>query len=181
MKDAKEFYRTYRADNSVSELSRSLAGLILAEHPTHVFEFGCGTGKNLALLKRKQISWARADLVTVGMDVSLTNVLCAHLMNEEPCVILGDENYLRHLANFDVVFTCSVIDHIERPEAVVEELKRIANRCVFLAEAEYHNPEQYYWRHDYVAMGFQQAEYAAYIGEDGHIYNIWKWTKPINP
>lgn len=161
---SKAYYRNYLADNNISELSIFISELIELENPQSVFEFGCGTGKNLKLLD---------PIVTCGLDISPQNITVAHYKNERNFVIIGDESHLGHLDGFDVAFTCSVLDHIEYITEIIKELKRIG-KTVFLAEADRHDPDTYYWSHDYESFGFEKLDYG-WVGEDGATYNIWKW------
>lgn len=161
----KAFYRNYLADDTVSELNTKLSDLIKNEKPNSVFEFGCGSGKNISL----------QNCVTCGLDVSPQNIIKAHYKNYCDFLILGDEYHLGHLANFDIVFTCSVLDHIEYITEIISELKRIG-KTVFLAEADWHAPDKFYWAHDYKSFGFEKLDYT-WIGEDGATYYIWKWVK----
>lgn len=161
----KQFYRNYLADNELQELNDKLISLIKEENPAHVFEFGCGTGKNLRPL----------EVAVCGLDVSFLNIIHAVTVNKIPFLIIGDEYHLGHLTNFDVVFTCSVLDHIENVDRVVFELKRIANKCLFIAETN-DTPYRYYYPHDYEALGFKKLNFS-WVGADGATYYIWKWTK----
>src|SRR5690348_14283251 len=130
---AKAFYQTYLADDGLSELNQKLAHEVLKEAPNHVFEFGLGSGKNLKLIQKLSMQYARVVAVS-GLDVSLLNVLHATVKNGLPHVSLGDEQYLRHYCNYDCVITISVLDHIEDVDGIIHELQRIANKCVILAE-----------------------------------------------
>lgn len=165
----KEFYKTYQADDNMSELSHEVCKAIRREEPIHALEFGMGSGKHLRYLK----TW---KIATVGIDISILN--CIRAQSElGGGIMLGDENYLRHLVNFDVVFTVSVLDHIENVAGIVGEFKRIANKSVFLAET---NDElgEFYFPHDYEAMGFKKLpfEWLSTDGDGGR-YHIWKFTK----
>lgn len=168
MSDSKEFYRNYLADNDTSELSIRLFDEINILNPNHILEFGCGTGKHSDL--------AYHDCNYCGLDLSLQNVIHAMVRNDCPMVIKGDETNLRHLCNFDVVFTCSVLDHIEEVEAIIGEFKRIANRAIFLAETN-DVPDRFYYPHDYESMGFQKLEFKWKSPSDGALYHIWKLEK----
>lgn len=167
MSQAKEFYRSYTADDNLGDLNIKLSELILDMAPAHALEFGCGSGKNLKLLK---------GIATAGIDVSFVNVIRAASKNELPFVMLGDETNLRHLCNFDVVFTVSVLDHIEHIGPIVDEFKRIANRAVFLAETN-DQPGLHYFPHSYEKMGFTKLDYCWKSDGDGGKYYIWKWLK----
>ncbi len=162
----KAFYQNYRADDSMSELNYKLIDLISKESPQSIFEFGCGSGKNLQWFPK---------VVTCGLDVSPQNIIVSHYRNKLPFVILGDESNLGHLSNFDVAFTCSVLDHIEYITPIISELKRMA-RIIFVAEADWHAPDRYYWSHDYGSFGFEKLDFS-WIGEDGATYFIWKYAR----
>lgn len=168
----KEFYRTYLADNTTGPLNDHLATLILSEDPNHVFEFGCGTGKNLRMVNAPRIGLS-------GMDVSLINITYATVYSPGIMFAIGDESYLRNLCNFDVVFTCSVLDHIERVDGIISEFKRICNKVVYLAETV-ESPGPHYFPHDYESFGFKKVGFT-WVSEkphgDGATYYIWQWRK----
>lgn len=161
----KEFYRTYLADDSLSIISKQVIGLIKEERPVHALEFGGGTGKNICAMDGVQ---------GMSLDISFLNLAKAHLHNNLNYQILGDESVLRHLCNFDVVFTVSVLDHIEEVKGIIGEFKRIANKSIFLAEAIVHEPEKYYYLHDYESFGFVRMPFT-WTGEDGYEYGIWRY------
>lgn len=166
----KEFYKTYLADDTLSELSKRLFVEIMSScKPQHILEFGCGTGKNLA-------AFHSAGINTIGLDISYINVSTAKLKHNIPCVICADETYLRNFANVDVVFTMSVLDHIEHVDDIISEFKRIANELVFLAETN-DIVSQFYYKHDYESMGFKKIPNFEYTGQDGAKYYIWYWDK----
>lgn len=163
----KQYYQNYLADDTIAPLNEELQKLISLEKPLHVFEFGCGTGKNLAGL----------GCVTCGLDVSFNNILHAHARNRIPFLIHGDEHHLGHLTGFDVVFTCSVLDHIELIGRIVAEFKRMG-KTVFLAETN-DVPGEFYYPHDYEALGFVRLDYFWSSPADKAIYYIWKWSRAI--
>lgn len=135
--------------------------------PIHALEFGCGSGKNLKLLE---------GVSTAGIDISFINIIKSVAKNDLTFAMFGDETHLRHLCNFDVVFTVSVLDHIENVEGIIGEFKRIANKAVFLAETN-NQPGPHYFPHDYENMGFEKIDYRWQSDGDGAIYYIWKWSK----
>lgn len=168
----KDYYRNYKADDGLMMLNHDLISHICNESPVHAFEFGCGSGKHLKVLESKGVS-------CFGIDISPVNVLTGIAKHELPFVSIGDESHLRHLCNFDVVFTCSVLDHVHEKDfkSIVNELKRIANRAVFVAETN-DVPGPYYYPHNYERYGFEKmlGEYPSQYG-DGAMYYIWKWIK----
>lgn len=178
MKSAKEYYRSYQAGDDLSELNKMLVDEILKEQPNHVFEFGCGVGKNLRLIRKMQGAYARSNVHVSGLDISLVNVIHSIVKNGTEHIALGDENYLRHYCNYDVVITCSVLDHIPEIDGIIQELKRIANKSVIIAECIDDDPTNYYYPHDYFSYGFELIKESKFYSEaDGHQYYIFKWTK----
>jgi len=177
MSEAKEFYKTYVADDNLSPLSEEVIFRIEELEPKSVLEFGCGTGKNLKLIND--------DIFKAGIDVSWPNMTIASQKGLSN-IILGDEEMLKHIQNFDIVFTVSVLDHIEDVAAIIEEFKRIANKAVFLAETTEVPSKFYYW-HDFESMGFKKEDdFMVNVpwrwkseGEtgDGCEYFIWSWYK----
>lgn len=173
MKPVKEYYRTYQADESMLPLNEFLCREIVAMKPAHVLEFGCGTGKNLLMIQSEA-----PEIDTFGIDISFLNCIKA-FGKDLNNITHGDEGMLGHLGNFDVVFTCSVLDHIEDIESIIEELKRIANKSIVIAETNTFDGN-YYWKHNYEAYGFELHKYVGGFPspDDGGMYFIWKWNKP---
>lgn len=169
----KEYYRNYLADDNVSMLNLKLIELVADCRPNHVLEFGCGTGKNLRLLSdfRPEI-----PIECTGMDISLMGLIHARARNDVPFILCGDETHLRHLCNFDVLFTCSVLDHIEDIDGIIQEFKRIANKNIIIAETN-DVPGPYYYPHNYESYGFVKLDYAFPSCGDGATYYIWMFNK----
>lgn len=165
----KEYYAAYIADRTISRLSSQLLIEIMEYNPSSAFEFGHGSGKHLSELHKM-------DVVTFGIDISRDNVCTSMFAYNLPFVGVGTEAHLRHLVNMDVVFTCSVLDHIESVSGIIGEFKRICNKAVVLAEPQHHEPELFYWSHDYELFGFKKTNFS-WIGEDGVTYFIWIWIK----
>jgi SAM-dependent methyltransferase len=165
----KKFYRDHLADDSISPLSEELLLLIKQQRPNSVLEFGCGTGKHLKALPNVNKKF--------GIDVSLMNIIHGNVKNGLDYLFLGDEDILPKLQDIDVVFTCSVLDHIENIDAIIVEMKRIAQRAIYLAET-LDTPTQFYYPHDYESYGFQKTGFK-WVSEhgDGAVYQIWKWIK----
>lgn len=168
----KNFYRGYLADDNIGDIGFRLIEEIIGLEPTTVFEFGCGTGKHLKHLRNLGIAGG-------GIDISMVNVGKAVFGHGLENVAYGDESYLRHQANYDCVFSVSVLDHIEDASGIIGELKRMANKAVLLAETN-DQPAPFYYPHDYSGYGFKKLNYE-YTGEDGAVYHIWRWDKAQFP
>ena len=178
MMHPKDFYRTYSADNNITSLNRILVDEIIKENPVHVLEFGCGSGKNLKLLFESS-----ETIVTIGVDISYINIMNAIYKNDQSMVMIADEGILRNLCNIDVVFCCSVLDHIQEIGEIIGEFKRICNKAVIIAETQIDSPNTFYYRHVYEDYGFVDLGYdfvTDTITGDGNIYRMWKYKSPKN-
>jgi len=165
MTDPKQFYANYQADTIIDAVDTELAKRVLSYLPKSVFEFGSGSGKNLQLIKHNA-----PDCETWGLDISIVNVFQTHC-NGADCTIRGDERHIpkRH---FDVVFTCSVLDHIEDIKNIVSHFKQIARKAIILAETNSFS-ENFYYQHDYESYGFEAIDFEHVSEGDGGVYKIW--------
>jgi len=124
--------------------------------PQSVVELGCGDGGNLARFGPKTFS--------VGIEPFKLNFDRAGKVVSSGRVIRGDHRSLVKFNSnqFDVGFTCSVLDHIENFEPALLQLLRIA-RNLFLLEPyipgvqrKSTKGETRYWKttwyHDYVRI-----------------------------
>lgn len=164
----KQFYSSYQADDNLSALSHKIKELMIPFNVNNIFEFGCGTGKNLKLFHDE-------GKVTCGLDISPINIIHASVKHGLQFTIIGNESNLGHLCEFDASFTISVLDHIELINRLITDLKRMTRKVIFLAETN-DQVNEYYFPHDYESLGFTKLDYA-WIGDDGATYNIWRWTK----
>jgi ubiquinone/menaquinone biosynthesis C-methylase UbiE len=184
--DAKTYFSHYLADDQIRQLNRDLVNEILKFEPKSCFEFGCGQGKNLALLKGLGLSKIN------GIDISSSAIESGRKrfalnLNANQRIYVGDENTLAEKIKhglFDVSFTCSVLDHIEHEitvDHIIADLKRISKKAVILYETQRHTPGSFYYRHNYEDYGFTKLDYE-YLskeqdGGDGSVYSMWLWER----
>jgi len=166
MMSPKEFYKNYQADNVLDDIDFKLIEVLLDFNPCSAFEFGCGSGKNLKLLKDK----SKIEVDTCGLDISVINVFQSHC-NGVDSVIRGDERHFP-LRKFDVTFTCSVLDHVEDITNIIGNLQEMTNKAIVVAETNSFN-ENFYYQHDYESFGFEKIDYEYISKDDKGIYNIW--------
>ena len=150
---AKEFYKRYVADEQMYELNHVLVKNILSYKPQSVLEFGCGPGKHLVELSSSGIAKLS------GIDISPKAVEVAKKKGLD--VSEGTENSLKSIESnsYDIVFTCSVLDHIENIEDLVSDLSRIAKTAVIVAETN-DVIGDYYYPHNYLSLGFTDSGYS---------------------
>lgn len=116
-----------------------LANYILDTYqPSNVFEFGCGAGRNLAVLNEVDGTGNLQLLGIDGNEISVERAQEVHADTKNLHVALGDEHTIDCMRDnaWDMVFTVSVLDHIPDPQwrAVYDNLKRIACKAVVLLE-----------------------------------------------
>lgn len=135
--NAKHYWRTHHfqsarlVDGQPHRLELSQHISSLAPHNGSVLEFGCSSGRNLATLRQ-----LRPDLALTGIDMNEVTVGVGRDANPDITFVLGDESVLDAQPTHDVVFTCSVLDHIPDPywRNVYDELVRVAKCAVVLLE-----------------------------------------------
>lgn len=164
----KNFYSTYQADPTISPLGMDMLNNIIKSEAKTALEFGCGEAKHLRHLRSN-------GLDTIGIDLSILNVIRAQSQMDN--IMLGNERVLPFFANVDVVFTVSVLDHIEQIDEIITQLKRIAKKGVYLMETN-DIPAPYYYPHNYESYGFNKILKPWLSSEgDGSTYHVWYWRK----
>lgn len=173
--DPKDYYKNYVADDVPTPLNVRLAEFIKSFKPNSVFEFGCGTGKNLVPLNE-----SIGDVSGIELSQKAVERCVAKGLN----VVQGDEQSLLTMnKTVDVAFTCSVLDHIENVGDIIAKLKSMARKAVVLCETT-DIVAKFYYAHDYEGYGLSIAcdGYAyhskAEQGGDGATYSIYAWTPP---
>ncbi len=136
-------------------------------HVNSIFEFGCNSGKNLNNLK---LELKRKGLVLEGIDINQKAINVAHDLFNLDGAKIGDEKTLEQLTSkYDLVFTISVLCHIENIELIINNLEQISNRYVMLIETK-NVVGDYYFKHNYEKYGYKKVFYF-YSNENSCIYD----------
>ena len=127
-----------------------------------IFEFGCGCGRTLNLLKQKYPGIDAFGIdsnegpINEGIHSFKLNLKCA------------DHTYLDEMrANtYDFVLTLSVLDHIppNKLKYIVNRLYSISKQ-IFLAVEIMESTNAYTWIHDYESLGFRRVRMALKKGK----------------
>ena len=97
-----------------------------------VLDIGSGTGRAVQYLKK-----LRPELRVVGIEPvrELREIGYSKGLSEED-LIDGDATNLQFISgDFDLVCEFGVLHHVKRPEQVVAEMLRVANKAVFISDA----------------------------------------------
>ncbi|MEO0640324.1 MAG: methyltransferase domain-containing protein [Bacteroidota bacterium] len=93
---------------------------------THVLEAGCGVGAQTQIIagQNPEVQFTSVDLSPSSLAQAEKNITEAGLTNV--CFAQADLHKLPYpTASFDHIFVCFVLEHIKRPENVLNELKRV--------------------------------------------------------
>src|SRR6476659_6708241 len=119
----------FRYENGPEPYALLVAETVVSFGPSSVLEFGCGSGRNLAVLR--DLTPARL----VGVDLNPTAVAwgCENFGLD---LRVGDEAWLpaQGADAFDIVYTVSVIDHIPQPQKAIGALVAAAAELVVICE-----------------------------------------------
>jgi ubiquinone/menaquinone biosynthesis C-methylase UbiE len=100
-----------------------IADRLAADGPRRVLDWGCGAGQMTSLLRLRGLDVTAYDH-RPGLEQPVVETLPhypdvhAHL-SSEPVALPFDERA------FDAVLSCGVLEHVQDPEASLEELKRV--------------------------------------------------------
>jgi len=166
LESIKKFYETYNNGHIIYQGNKEVIKIINREKPRNVFEFGCGTGKNLNIVEAEY---------RCGIDISIPAIQEGKKFYPGIHLILEDETFLPAIGDkfFDVSFTVSVLDHILSPvcENIVQQLKRIS-RKVYVVESN-DIWQSLCFPHSYESMGFEKLEYEWVSPNTKAVYNMY--------
>ena len=158
----KQYYSLHNIqDEVIRDVNKRVVKEIIKFEPKSVFEFGCNNGKNLTLLPK--------SVTHLGIDI---NKAVIHKYRKTGLNLLcGDESLLTNMGDnsYDVTFTCSVLNHIEKIDDIVKELKRIAKKGLVCVECN-HEKHWRWFRHNYEKLGFTDAGTEQSLNR---IYDVW--------
>ena len=131
----------YHPQRNLSEANVRLYNTILDLDVETIFEFGCGVGRHLEKLK----DWG---YTVTGMDISEQCVDEAKILGLN--VLHGDESMLHHIKPKDLVFTNTVLCHMNEKDALVAQklLRRIASKYLITCECV-SKTNNFWWVHEY--------------------------------
>jgi SAM-dependent methyltransferase len=119
----------FRYENGPEPYALLVAETVASFAPSSVLEFGCGSGRNLAVLR--DLTPARL----VGVDLNPTAIAWGG-ENFGLDLRVGDEAWLpaQGADAFDIAYTVSVIDHIPQPQNAIQALVAAAADLVVICE-----------------------------------------------
>jgi 2-polyprenyl-6-hydroxyphenyl methylase/3-demethylubiquinone-9 3-methyltransferase len=100
-----------------------IASRIAGDRPVRLLDWGCGAGQMTALLRGRGLDVTAYDYLP-GLEEPVVRALEhypeveAHLSSEPVALPFED-------GTFDAVLSCGVLEHVQDPDASLEELKRV--------------------------------------------------------
>lgn len=124
-----------------------------------ILEVGCGEGHMLRIMRQA------SDAQLFGLDVDIPVLKQAAVLCPDAGLAFVDGHHLSYPADAaDLVVACEVLEHVARPERVLEEIARVTSRWVILSV-----PREPIWR----VLNMARGRYLADLGNTpGHI-NHW--------
>lgn len=148
--NSKEFYENrYHPQKALSKANIRLYNEIINQIDSGtIFEFGCNIGRHLQRLSSMGYDCEGIELSKKTVENALKGFK----------ISVGDEAYLKGMEDDskDVVFTNSVLCHIERVDGIIEDLIRISSKAVYLCECVT-KQHDYWWIHKYEDYGFEEC------------------------
>lgn len=165
-----------------------IAEFIAEKNPSSILEFGCSSGRNLAILRTLLPSTP-----LFGFDINEMALQAGKNSHPSLNLMLGDETSLHDLPDnsIDLAFTVSVLDHIPHRAwtRVYDDLVRVAKRWVVMLEPCLHNNGEWL-EADFSdsSLGINAAPFSFahdYVGHDPNvemvrplpILNAGQWEK----
>src|ERR1019366_6758012 len=101
---------------------RAIARRIRADHPSRVLDWGCGYGQMTDLLSRAGLDVTafeyRPDTEDGVRPLERYPHLSAHFSSDPRSLPFAD-------CRFDAVLSCGVLEHVEDPDASLDEIRRV--------------------------------------------------------
>lgn len=122
-------YRKYNSKNPlmkmvISHFLNQTKFLIDSVNIDNILDIGCGEGFVINFLRNKNI---------IGLDISEDVLTIAKIQNPDNEFFIGNIYNLPFKKNgFDIVMAIEVLEHIDKPEKAIDEIKRVSKKyCIF--------------------------------------------------
>ncbi len=144
MNKAKEHYSDqYHPQIKMSPINKKTYEFIKSLDVKTAFEFGCNIGRHL-------LKFRKMGIKPFGIDINSTSIFYARFLHKLENVEVADELSLKDIPDnsFDLVFTNSVLCHIQDIDGILKDLIRISKKHLMMVEA-IKRQGVHWWRHDY--------------------------------
>lgn len=143
-----------RFENELVRLVRNKRGVV------EVIDVGCGEGFGLRNLRENKVGKQY-----MGIDASSKALKLAKKINPDFSYVKGDIYKLPVKQNSaDLVMCCEVLEHLEKPEEALRELKRVSEKYILLSV-----PYEPWFR----LMNFLRGKYVKTLGNHPEHINWW--------
>ena len=126
-------------DKYFAQYKVNLVHKYLATQPKRILEYGCGTGRNLSIIREK---FPFAEIF--GVDISAQSIGIANEQNPFAKCFCLDEKFIRDSGNFELIFVAGVFHHITPSERVrvLNQINSILSQdgSLFVFEHNPYNP-----------------------------------------
>lgn len=113
----------------ISDFQRKFLGILTEIKPQSILEMGCGEGFLLSSIKKRFPS-----IPLLGEDNLETALTAGRTLWPDLDLRPGDIYQIDQPDHYwDVVIASEVLEHLDRPEAALQEMKRVAKRYLLLS------------------------------------------------
>lgn len=113
----------------IGKFQRRFLSVLGSVQPQSILEMGCGEGFLLSSIK-KQFS----NIPLLGQDNLETALTTGRKLFPDLDLQTGDIYHINQPDHsWDVVIASEVLEHLDRPEAALQEMKRVAKRYILLS------------------------------------------------
>lgn len=120
--------------------------------PDTVLDFGCGDGRSIDLFARllPSAKW-------IGVDIESSPEVASRVRSDGQFVTYDGENLPFPNANFDLIYTYQVMEHVRKPETVLQEIARVMkSQGLFIGQTSQFEPYHSYSLWNFTVYGFKR-------------------------
>lgn len=128
---AGNYYDKFNTGNPIARwlmtgFIREFGELFAQVDASSILEIGCGEGHMLSIMHNL------TDAPLSGFDVDMAVLKAAKAICPDARIILADGHHLPYAdKRFDLVVTCEVLEHVQAPDQVMREMKRVGRKyCI---------------------------------------------------
>jgi len=155
VREAWEYLRPVLPDDHSRQMTAPMvleARIKAGFQPAKVLDFGCGNGRSIDLFAglSPTAEWT-------GVDIENSPEVASRVRNDG-CFVTYDGDHLPFPdKNFDLVYSYQVLEHVRRPEPILQEIARVLKpEGLFIGQTSQFEPYHSYSLWNFTVYGFKK-------------------------